>query len=254
MTAPGTELADRAVVVAGATGVVGGWIVAGALARGATVIAVGRSQSRLAELAERCEPAYHSRLHLFRCDLDNLADAQSTQQRILQAGLPINAVVAALGHWWEGPPLTALPVADWQAVLNDNLTAHFVTAQAFAPALDDAADPCYLTLAGVAALKAVAGSGAVSVTGAAQEMLLRVLAAENADSAVRFHQLLLTTPVVSPDDEELRATHPDWILGPTVADHVARILQHDFDRANMLLQEPVPYEPAHDSRHEGNGQ
>jgi NAD(P)-dependent dehydrogenase (short-subunit alcohol dehydrogenase family) len=237
------ELTDRCVLVAGATGSVGGWIVAGALERGATVVAVGRSTQKLVALAERFDADQQSRLHPLPCDLSTLDACASAREQLVAKGLAINAVVAALGRWWEGTALLELPWADWQTVLTENLTAHVVAAQTFAPLLDAAADPCYLTMAGVAAMKAVAGSGAVSVTGAAQQMLLRVLAAENADSAVRFHQLLLTTPVIPPDDEATRSEHPDWILGPDVARHVARILDHEFDRSMTELQEPAPYLP-----------
>jgi NAD(P)-dependent dehydrogenase (short-subunit alcohol dehydrogenase family) len=237
------ELADRCLLVAGATGSAGGWIVAGALERGATVVAVGRSKEKLAALADRFDSDQQARLHPVQCDLSTLDDAAPARDSIAASGLRINAAVAALGRWWEGTALLEMPMSQWQTVLSENLTAHFVAAQTFAPILDPAADPCYVTMAGVAALKAVASSGAVSVTGAAQQMLLRVLAAESAGSGVRFHQLLITTPVVSPDDGATRREHGDWILGPEVAWHVARILGHDFDRSLTELQEPVPYLP-----------
>jgi hypothetical protein len=73
--------------------------------------------------------------------------------------------------------------------------------------------------------------------------LLRVLAAESGDGSVRFHQVLVTTPVVSPEDDATRRDHGDWILGPDVAGHVARVLDHGFDRTATELQVPVPYLP-----------
>jgi NAD(P)-dependent dehydrogenase (short-subunit alcohol dehydrogenase family) len=240
-------LAGRCILVAGATGTVGGWVTAGMLERGATVVAIGRSQERLTALADRFEPPVRARLLGVRCDLSSLADAAPSVDAIAAAGFRVNAVVAALGRWWEGTNLVELPMDDWLTILNENLTSHFVAARTFAPILDPATDPSYVTMAGVAALKAVASSGAVSVTGAAQQMLLRGLAAESADSGVRYHQLLLTTPVVAPDDAETRSAHPDWILGPAVAGHVARILRPDFDRHTTFVQEPVPYLP-HDGR------
>jgi NAD(P)-dependent dehydrogenase (short-subunit alcohol dehydrogenase family) len=237
------ELVDRCVLVAGATGSVGGYLVAGALERGATVVAVGRSKEKLDALAGRFDTEQRSRVHRVQCDLSTLDDAAPARDAISAAGLEVNAVVAALGRWWEGTALLEITMSQWQTVLSENLTAHFVAAQTFAPLLDPAADPCYVTMAGIAALKAVPSSGVVSVTGAAQQMLLRVLAAESASSAVRFHQLLLTTPVVSPGDAATRAEHADWILGPDVAGQLARILDHGFDRSITELQEPVPYLP-----------
>jgi hypothetical protein len=55
--------------------------------------------------------------------------------------------------------------------------------------------------------------------------------------------LLLTTPVVAPGDATPRGEHPDWILGPAVADQLARILDHGFDPHSTELQEPMPYLP-----------
>jgi NAD(P)-dependent dehydrogenase (short-subunit alcohol dehydrogenase family) len=241
-----SSLDGRCLLVAGATGTVGGFIVAGALERGATVVAIGRSAERLSALAGRFESDQQRRLHGVQCDLSTLGGAQPALDQIAAAGLQINAAVAALGHWQEGTDLLDLPMDDWLMTLNENLTAHFVAARAFAPILDGTADPCYVTMAGIAALKAVEGSGAVSVTGAAQQMLLRVLAAESGGSGVRYHQLLLTTPVIAPDDAATRADHPDWILGPDVAGHVAKIVAAGFDRHATLMQEPVPYVPRED--------
>jgi NADP-dependent 3-hydroxy acid dehydrogenase YdfG len=243
VSAESDSLSDRCVVVAGATGTVGGWTARGLLERGATVIAVGRSAEHLSALSDAVDARHRERLHAVQADLSSTDRAQAAVSAIAAAGLRADAVVAALGRWWEGSRLLDLPMADWNTILTENLTAHFVAARTFAPILDDAADPSYITLAGIGALKAVEGSGAVSVTGAAQEMLLKVLAAESAGGAVRFHELLLTTPVVAPDDAATRAEHPDWILGPAVAGHVARILDHDFDPTVTLLQEPVPYVP-----------
>jgi NAD(P)-dependent dehydrogenase (short-subunit alcohol dehydrogenase family) len=242
-----SELEGRCIVVAGATGTVGGHIAAGVLQRGGSVVALGRSQDRLTALTNRTPPDQRSRLLGVRCDLSSLDDARPALDQLTESGLRVNAVAAALGRWWEGTDLLELTMADWLRILNENLTAHFVAARTFAPVLDRDADPCYITMAGIAALKAVPSSGAVSVTGAAQQMLLRVLSAEAADSGIRYHQLLLTTPVVAPDDATTRSEHPDWILGPDVAGHVARILGPGFDRATTMLQEPVRYLP-HDGR------
>ncbi|MGH1562814.1 SDR family NAD(P)-dependent oxidoreductase [Mumia sp. DW29H23] len=196
----------RTAVVHGATGYVGRHLVRGLLREGATVLAVARSASRLDALRDEAEDAA-ARVVPVVADVSTDDGAATVAEQVgdhARVQGPVDAAFAAIGGWWEGPNLVDLDTATWDDLLRSHLTAHFLAARSTVPSLapDGSA---YVTLNGIATLQPEAGSGPVSVTGAAQSMLLEVLRAEQADPRTRFHELCVVNPVV--DDGE--AEHAD---------------------------------------------
>ncbi|MGH3680917.1 MAG: SDR family oxidoreductase [Natronosporangium sp.] len=227
------SLDGRVFVVAGGAGVAGEAVAAGLLRHGAEVVVVSRTEQRLKAVREEFDSA---RLHCFVGGLSDLAAAELVRDEIVEARGRLDGVIAALGGWWEGPPLTRLDPAIWHRILADNLTSHFIAARAFLPALIGRPDAVYVMLGGVGAAIPIPHAGPVSVTGAAQTRLLEVLDAEQ--TGVRLHEVRIMTPLVTrhldrPDRE------PDWLTGEQVGDFLATVVSADFPRADQLVL-PIP--------------
>ncbi|MCL6596989.1 MAG: hypothetical protein K6V73_12405, partial [Firmicutes bacterium] len=62
------------------------------------------------------------------------------------------------------------------------------------------------------------------VTGAAQEMLVRQLAAEHRQSAVRIATVMLGPVRTAETDPALAAAHPEWLTAEEVGEFVAHLL------------------------------
>ncbi|MEV4348333.1 SDR family oxidoreductase [Actinoplanes sp. NPDC049596] len=258
-------LSGRVHVVAGGTGRAGTVVVRELLARGALVAVPSRSQAKLDRLRARLAspppsaalpppsltsppppsptlpppspaspPPGVGQLFGFVGDISDLSDGERLRDEIVARLGPIDAVVATLGEWWEGAPLTEVDPATWQRILADNLTSHFTVARAFLPALAERADSVYLALGGIASVLAVAGSGPISITGAAQAMMMRVLQAEMAGKAVRLHEVDVYTPIVT-EDWDGGASEPGWLTGRDVGAFVADALEPGFARAGELF-------------------
>lgn len=193
----------RSAVVHGATGYVGRHLVHGLLRRGATVLAVARSADRLDALREQVGDDGALMIPVVA---DVSADAGAVQveeriaERVDEHGW-IDAAFAAIGGWWEGPHLVDLATATWDDLVRSHLTAHFLAARSTVPHLAPAGS-AYVTLNGIATLQPEAGSGPISVTGAAQSMLVEVLKAERTGLRTRFHELCVVNPVVDDGQAE----------------------------------------------------
>jgi NAD(P)-dependent dehydrogenase (short-subunit alcohol dehydrogenase family) len=224
------------VVVAGGAGVAGECVVHALLRRGARVVVPSRTESRLTELMARVDPAHRERLHLVVGDVGTEPGVEAVRDAVVREHGAPRAVVASLGAWWEGEQLVDVSTETWNRVLHDNLTAHFLVARTFLPVLDQEAAPVYVTLAGIAADHPEPFASPISITGAAQRMLLRTLAVGDIGARVRLHEVAIMTPVVTarwdgPDPA------PEWLPGEVAGDYVADVVAPDFT-GELLLEIP----------------
>lgn len=137
--------------------------------------------------------------------------------------LPVDAVIAAVGGWYVDVSMIARGIDSFDEDYSSYLRAHFA-ACAVSELLAEMGGTHrirHLTLNGVASVEACVGSGAISVFGAAQEMLIRVAAAE-ADS-VAYRELKVMAPIGGDDRNDLRGG-VETIGLPAVADAVSALL------------------------------
>lgn len=227
------------VVVPGGAGVAGECAVHALLRRGARVVVPSRTESRLTALLDRVDPAHRERLHLVLGDVGTENGVEAVRDAVVREHGAPRAVVASLGAWWEGEQLVDVSTDTWHRVLHDNLTAHFLVARTFLPLLDADAAPVYVTLAGIAADHPEPFASPISITGAAQRMLLRTLAVGDIGARVRLHEVAIMTPVVT-GRWDGPAPDPDWLSGDVVGNFIADVVAPDFPRPrDLLLELPV---------------
>jgi NAD(P)-dependent dehydrogenase (short-subunit alcohol dehydrogenase family) len=236
------DLTGRSYLVAGGAGVAGECVTRALLDRGATVAVPSRSPARLDRLRSGLDPAVFPRLHGVPGDLGDPTGVVGVRDRVVAEIGPLDGVVASLGAWWEGAPLTEVPYEVWQRILHDNLTTHFLVAQTFLPLLRDRPDAVYIALSGIAALRPIPLSGPISVTDIAQTMLLRVFAAELDDEPVRIHEVAILTPVVTRHWAEEDPVEPGWLTGEQVGSYVAEVVAPGFSGTDLQLRFPADWD------------
>ena len=202
ISSPAVEqtLAGCTALVAGGAGNVGRHVVRALLERGATVVVPSRSPARLDALHAAVGPA-GDRLVTLVGDVTDEGDAERLRDEV-QRGLasPLDGVVASLGRWTTAPSLLAATRAELVATLESYVVAHFVVARAFLPVLA-ARGGGYTLVNGPSAESTWPGSGLVSIATAAQAMLARALAEDEAvRGRVRVTELVIhPTSWIGPD-------------------------------------------------------
>lgn len=226
------SLDDQIVFVAGGAGAVGEGITRQFLRAGATVIAASRSASKLETLQRNVQPV-SDRLVPLPGHLSDEDGARALRQAIVERFGRLDHVVASLGGWWQGKPVTEISLALWRKLLDSSLTAHFLAAHTFIPLVAQASGS-YTLINGAGALNPVPTAGPISTSAAAQLMLGRVLAAENADT-VRVNNLILATPVIT---RERPTGRPGWLSADDAGRYCVYIAQSNLAGETIVFDDP----------------
>ncbi|MFA0963503.1 SDR family NAD(P)-dependent oxidoreductase [Roseivirga sp. BDSF3-8] len=217
MTLEGTKW-----LIAGGAGAVGEGVVRRLLRHDATVLVPVRDAKKGEWLRTHLEQqsVSTSRLLIQQAEFDEPEVAAEFSETIRKDHADIDAAVASIGGWWQGAPIHQTSWMDWQQVLRNNLSAHFLFMKAVYPILAERKSGMYVMINGGASEYPVPDSGAVSVMASAQQMMARVMAAENKHpSTLRIYSLVLMTPVVTRVNE--RDAHPDWVTASQVGEYLA---------------------------------
>lgn len=205
-------LSGKTIYVAGGAGEVGEGVVQALLKHDASVVVSSRSDESLSSLRDRLGSEAAPRLSGFVGDVGSLDGINALQTNIQLRHPKLDGVVASLGGWWQGASLTRTTLEQWQGVLANNLTSHFLVARTFLSMLTHQGHGAYVLLNGGAAFQPIPKAGLMSIAAAAQLMLKDVLAVESEESGVRVNTLALMTPIKTrsrPDGPEAWLTAVD---------------------------------------------
>src|SRR5215471_6655051 len=120
-------LSNKVALVTGGGHGIGAEIARQLVTMGATTVICGRNQSRLQQTAKEisCESLV--------CDVSHWDSVASLAQRVQQTFSRLDILVNNAGIGGFGGPLHAMPLENWDAVLNTNLRSVFYMVRAFAP-------------------------------------------------------------------------------------------------------------------------
>jgi len=208
-------------LVVGATGVVGGGIVAAGLASGRKVIAAGRNEARLAALAARHGGAA---LQCVTGNLSSKVNAGALLDRATDCFGPVGAVVVSVSAAKRNAPLDDWSADELMEAYAGDVISHFNAAQTFLPRLGDAG--MYIAIGGGTADFLFPALVPVSMAQAALRMMYRGFTKER-KSGAQLHELMIVSMVAGESNRQVAPA--DWITDIEVGRHVCAILD-DPDR------------------------
>jgi NAD(P)-dependent dehydrogenase (short-subunit alcohol dehydrogenase family) len=224
-----SNLEGKITLVAGGAGEVGEGVVKALLERGATVVVTSRDKEKLAALRGRTGGPERDRLLTFAGEIGILEGAESIRDTVLDRFGGLDVVVASIGRWWQGAPLTGVSLDTWNTILRNNLTSHFIVARTFLPVLADRPGSSYVFINGDACDVPVPNSGPISIVAAAQLMMKDVVAAELGGQGARVNSLVIGTPVVT---RSRKKVEPGWLTAGEIGRYVAYLASSDASHVN----------------------
>lgn len=180
-----TSNSSSTVVVFGATGNIGFGAATAFVKAGARVLAPTRSERGAQELQETFQGAVTPIIG----DISDPAGAQVLVKQLLEHG-PVEHVVASLGPWWQGGPLSGQTPQEWTKVRQMLLDGHVHAASLLLPSMSQHAGASYTIITGMGAHHTIPGTSLlyIAVNGV---LALSKVAREEARQGVRVNELLI---------------------------------------------------------------
>jgi NADP-dependent 3-hydroxy acid dehydrogenase YdfG len=215
------ELQNQVVVVGGGTGSVGEGLVRTFLQENATVIVPYRSEEKRLRLEQYASSISGGALICLEGNIGDEASIQVFRNELRKHTDHIDLAVACIGGWYYGYSLHRMPFSDWQRVLHNNLTTHFLFMRAILSIMHDRNHGTYVMINGGASELIAPESGMISIVAAAQKMMTRVLVQEAHGTSVRVYAIVVHDPVKTRDRK--REVVDGWLAPDDIAHYVTSL-------------------------------
>ncbi len=210
-------------------------------AAGHHLLLVARPSAELDQLANALR-SQTCRVETAGIDLANPSNIEPGLHELCSRGLEPTMVVNNAGAAWTGP-LAEMPLAQWQRLLQLNLTSVFQVCQAVVPMLRKAGGGLIVNVSSHAARHAFPGWGAYCASKAALASFSRCLAEEERSHRIRVSTLTLgsvNTPLW--DSETVQSSFDRRAM--LSADQVARTLLFLAEQPHHQVVEDLTLMPA----------
>jgi len=224
MSAP-FDLHGRAAVVVGGTSGIGRAIAIGFADAGADVVATGRREAQIDEVAAEIEARGRRTLRV-PSDVGDGGSLARLRDRCLEAFQAVDIVVAAAGITKRVPSVD-MAEADWQRIVDTNLTGMMRTYQTFAPAMIARRSGRLIGIGSIASFVGLHEVAAYTATKAGVAGLTRALAVEWAPHNITVNAI---APGVFETD-----LNREILKGPRGQEFLVRTPMRRFGRVDELV-------------------
>jgi NAD(P)-dependent dehydrogenase (short-subunit alcohol dehydrogenase family) len=219
------DLTGRAAIVVGGTSGIGRAIALGLADAGADVVATGRRDSHVRDVAAAIE-ARGRRTLRDTADVADGASLATLREHVLSAFGRLDIVVAAAGVTKRVPTLE-MTDEDWQRIVDTNLTGMMRTYRAFAPPMIERHQGRLIGIASLASFVGLHEVAAYTATKAGVAGLTRALAVEWAPHGV-------TVNAIAPGVFETELNR-ELLKGPRGQEFLLRTPMKRFGRVEELV-------------------
>ncbi|WP_299484506.1 SDR family oxidoreductase [Acaryochloris sp. IP29b_bin.137] len=202
------------------------------------LVLVSRSQTQLDELAQKLRQG--SDVQSFAIDLSAPEQINSQITKLLEEGGPIDILINNAGMGYTGE-LIDMPLADWQQVLNLNLTSAFQCIQAVLPGMRSQQQGTIINVVSIAGQQAFPQWGAYCASKFGLMGLTKALAQEERPHGIRVTAVcpgavntpLWDTDTVDADFDRTAMLKPEDVAQAIL--HIVQMPQHAVIEELVLM-------------------
>ncbi|KIN64312.1 3-ketoacyl-(Acyl-carrier-protein) reductase [Sulfitobacter noctilucicola] len=179
------ELNGKTVLVTGGSDGIGRHICLKLAAAGCNIAVLGRSESRLRDVAGECRAAGAGRAVGYACDMRDSDAIVATVERIAKELPPLDIVINNAGIWHKTGPLDDIPAQMVEDTIATNMTGAIQLTRAVLPGLRTRPDAAVLNVISKSGILAQAGQSVYTATKYGMRGFTDVLKEDEAQSGVR---------------------------------------------------------------------
>lgn len=189
--APDALLNGRVIVVTGAGAGIGRAAARAFASHGATVVLLGRTLSKLESIYDEIENCGFPKPAIFPINFEGAApeDYQQLTTALDKEFGRVDGLLHNAGLLGARTPIANYPLTEWHKVLQVNVTACYLLTNALLPLLHKSTDARILFTGSTVGKKGRAYWGAYSVSNAASDNLMEVLADELESTGIRVNAI-----------------------------------------------------------------
>ncbi len=221
-------------VVAGGTGSVGEGIVYALLSNGADVVVPCRSEQKRERLEDYVKAVAADRLHLYPALVGDPQSVEEFRRAVEENFTRVDLAVASLGGWYYGHSLHRMSFEDWNRVMHDHLTTHFLFLRAFVSLFHDRQNQSgtYVMVNGGESKLPAPDAGVVSIAAAAQKMMSKVLAEESSGTGIKSYSISIMNPLKTRNRQG--NVLDEWVSAEQLGEYVAQLYAGNTPRGDQV--------------------
>ena len=220
-----SETQQRALITGASSGIGRETAIAFAKA-GMNLALVARSQDKLTALAAELT-ALGVEVKPYCIDLSQIETLKTSLQSLLDDFGPVNILVNNAGMGYTGA-LSDMPLADWQKLMDLNLTSVLLTMQAVVPGMRAQGQGTIINVASIAAHNAFPAWGAYSASKAGLITLGRILGVEEGEHGIRVMTVspgAVNTPLWDTETVQMDLERSQMLTPAIVAQNILNAVQ-----------------------------
>ena len=230
---------QKIAIVAGGTGNIGIGIVKSLLDTNYKVLVPYRNQQKADLLKQYVNN--HENLLLEHIDISDYNNALLFADTVFEEFTQVDLVVAAVGGWWIGNPLTQTDINDYERVVSNTLTSHYTIGRALIPKLMTQGSGTYVAISGPGQVLQIPQSSLMNILGVANVSLYNWFAEESKASGANVYQLFISNIATRERPEYLRESK-DWQTPENVGEKIHEIAMGGRAQFPELIQFSMPVE------------
>lgn len=221
------DLADKVAVVTGGSRGIGATTARLLAANGVKVVINGRDEAAIEAVVSDIQRQGGVAKGV-RADVTTLAAIENLRQ-VTESAFGTTDIVVAFAGGGRGRPTSVAQtsLADWQTIIDSNLTATFLTLRSFLPGLIERRHGSIITMASLAGRLPTSAAAAYAAAKAGIIMLTRQVAAENGQYGIRVN-----------------CVSPSTILTENVKQHLTAERQQQWEAQHPLGRLGMPEDVA----------
>ncbi len=227
------QLKNVKAIVAGGTGAVGEGIVKALMREGATVIVPVRDIRKADNLKDFVSGLKKGELHIIPANISDYQSARAFFDKAIADFNKIDIAVAALGGFYRGGRLDQVPISEWNSVLQNNLTSHFIFGSLAMNHFYQSKSGMLVQINSSAMENIQTGQGIISMTANAEKTMSLIFANEARGTNVRVYCVALLTPVKT--RARGKNVRPNWISADQAGQYIIRL----FRKKALDIDQPV---------------